>query len=151
MTRRIHGWSRRLNGGTRALIPSHKRTYFQSASVGKYRGSTLALASRRGAVSDKTSSQAMTTPSTRSSSSGEPRELSKSHEVQQVAPCCRSPCLANWEDSILIGESKHPCLPCLSTKSCVIGTSTHVQRLKLYLHLPRLSNRKGKANKFMDV
>jgi hypothetical protein len=36
MTRRTHGWLGRLNGGTRALIPSHDRTYFQS--VGRYPG-----------------------------------------------------------------------------------------------------------------
>jgi len=113
------------------LILSHKQTHFQS--VGKYQGSNLALARRRGAVSDKTPSQAMTTPSTRSSSSGEPHKLSKSHEVQQLPPCRR--------------------LPCRSTRLHVIGTSTDVQQRILYLHLRlhRLSNRKCKANKFTGV
>ena len=111
------------------MILSHKRTYFQF--VGKYQGSNLAHASRRGAISDKTVSQAMTMLSTKSSSSGEPCKLSKMHEVQQL-PLCRR-------------------LPCQSTRSHIIGTSTDVQQLVLYLHLHRLSNRKCKANKFTGV
>jgi hypothetical protein len=111
------------------LILSHKRTYFQF--VGKYQGSNLALARRRGAVGDKTPSQAMTMLSTKSSSSGEPCKLSKTHEVQQL-PLCRR-------------------LPCQSTRSHIISTSTDIQQLVLYLHLHRLSNRKCKANKFTGV
>ena len=111
------------------MILSHKRTYFQF--VGKYQGSNLALARRRGAVGDKTPSQAMTMLSTKSSSSGEPCKLSKTHEVQQLPLCHR--------------------LPCQSTRLHIIGTSTDIQQLVLYLHLHRLSNRKCKANKFTGV
>jgi hypothetical protein len=111
------------------LILSHKRTYFQF--VGKYQGSNLALARRRGAISDKTLSQVMTMLSTKSSSSRELHKLSKMHKVQQL-PLCRH-------------------LPCQSTRLHIIGTSTDVQQLVLYLHLHHLSNRKCKANKFTGV
>jgi len=131
------------------LNPSHKQTYFQS--VGKYQGSNLAHTSRRGPVSNKTPSQAITTPSMRSSSSRELRELSKVHNVWQLVPCRHPPCLANREDSSLIRELKHLHLPCLSTRSHIIGTSTDVQQLVLYLCLPRLSNRKCKANRFTGL
>ena len=93
----------------------------------------------------------MTMLSMRSSSSGEPHKLSKSHKVQQLPPCRCPPCLANQEDSSLIGELLHLHLPCQSTRSRVISTSTDVQQLVLYLHLHHLSNRKCKANKFTDV
>jgi hypothetical protein len=73
----------------------------------------------------------MTTLSTKSSSSRELHKLSKMHKVQQLPPCRR--------------------LPCQSTRSHIIGTSTDVQQLVLYLHLHRLSNRKCKANKFTGV
>jgi hypothetical protein len=138
-----------LTGGTRALIPSHERNCFQS--VGRYPGSNHALPSRRGAIGDETPSQAMTTPSTRSSTSGEPRKLTKPHEVQQLPLYCCPHFLANGEDSSLIREWKHLRLPCLSTRSHIIGTSTDVQQLVLYLHLHHLSNRKCKANKFTGV
>ena len=128
------------------MIPSHEQNCFQS--VGRYPGSNHALPSRRGAVGDETPSQAMTTPSTRSFASGEPRKLTKPHEVQQLPPYRRPHCLANREDSSLIREWKHLRLPCLSTRSHIIGTSTDVQQLVLYVRLPCLSNRKRKANKF---
>ena len=140
---------RHLNGEMSALIPFHKRTNFQS--IGKYQGSNLAHASRRGAISDKTVSQAMTMLSTISSSSGEPCELSKVHNIWQLAPYHCPLCLANWGDPSLIGESKHLHLPCWSTRSRVISTSTIVQQLIPFHRLPCLSNRKHKANKFTDV
>jgi hypothetical protein len=117
-----------LNGGTSTSIQSHKQTNFQSA--GKYQGSNLALASRRGAASDKTQSQATTKPPMRSSSNGE-RKLSKSHDVQQLALCHR--------------------LPCQSARPHVISTSTNVPQLNPFLHLHRLFNRKCNVNKLTDV